>query len=192
MKQGWLRQLDWQTAVSLNADICAAHTAMHGPTTDGYAQTEEYWNVNHQRELTLPEAIEICGKCHRLAPFCNYNGATFMAIIRDCISHFTGLSVQQAAVMRSLAGHMVAGTATPEEIAQFKQLLLDIEHGVSTSSKTLQSGSYHVGDGVQTLKGTLTGAIVEITNDGSIKWKCDQTGTEMTGTPNSLKAYPSD
>ena len=61
---------------------------MHGP---GYAQTEAVWNANHQREhLTLIEAIEACGKCHRLAPFCNYNGVTFMTIIRDSIAQFTG------------------------------------------------------------------------------------------------------
>ncbi len=186
MKQGWLKFIDWQTTVLLNAQICAAHTAAHGPTSDGYASTEAYWKANHQRELTLSEAIEICRRCHRLAPFCNYNGATFMVIIRDCISQFTGITAQQAAVIRSIAGHMVAGTATPEEIAQFGPLVENLDCPV-VAPMTLQPGSYAVHDRVQTLKGTLTGTIIEIAVDGSIKWKCDQTGAVMTGTAHSLK-----
>jgi hypothetical protein len=48
-------------------------------------------------------------------------------IIRDCIAHTPGLSNQQITLAKSLAGHMVAGTAEPEEVTQFNQLLHDIE-----------------------------------------------------------------
>ena len=85
---------------------------------------------------------------------------------------------------------MVAGTAEPEEIKQFERLLHEIEHGIATH-ETLQTDSYHIGDRVQTLKDTLTGIIIQIKSDKSIVWKCDQTGAVMTGTPKSLKAFPS-
>jgi len=190
MKQPWFINRDWEFVVAMNAGLCQSGNALHKPTTEGYEETKAFWNQNYQRELTLTEAVEICRQCHRMAPFCNFNGNTFVAIIRDCIAHTGGLSNQQTALAKSLAGHMVAGTAAPEEVTQFNQLLQDIEHGVTTA-KTLQPGSYRVGDGVQTPKGTLTGLITEVHGDGSIRWKCDQTGAEMTGTPNSLKPYQS-
>ncbi|MCE0498072.1 MAG: hypothetical protein LV481_09025 [Methylacidiphilales bacterium] len=190
MKRAWFKHLDWEIIVSINAGLCQSGNALHKPTTDGYEETRTFWIENYERELTLAEAVEICRRCHLLAPFCFYNGNTFVAIIRDSIAHAPGLSTQRITLAKSLAGHMVAGTAEPGEIAQFEQLLHDIEHGITTS-ETLQPGSYHIGDRVQTLKGTLNGVIIQINADGSIAWKCDQTGAEMTGTPDSLKAHPS-
>jgi len=93
-------------------------------------------------------------------------------------------------LVKSLAGHMVAGTAEPEEVIQFSQLMNDLEQG-KDSNKTLQAGASRVGDRVETPKGTLFGTIVRINADGAIVWKCDQTGAVMTGTPHSLKSYPS-
>jgi len=58
-----------------------------------------------------------------------YNGNTFVAIIRDSIAHAKGLTLSQKALARSLAGHMVAGTAEPYEIKQFNELLDEIERG---------------------------------------------------------------
>jgi len=188
MKRAWFKHIGWETVVASNAQLCQSGNAMHKPTTDGYEETKAFWIENFERELTLAEAVEICRRCHRMAPFCFYNGNTFVAIIRDCIAHTTGLSGPQITLAKSLAGHMVAGTAEPEEIAQFGQLLHDIEHGITTP-ETLQPGAYATGDPVQTLKGTLTGVITRINTDGSITWKCDQTGAVMIATPQSLKAF---
>jgi len=187
MKRAWFKNRDWEFVVAMNAGLCQSGNALHKPTSEGYEETKAFWNENHARELTLAEAVEICRRCHRMAPFCFYNGNTFVAIIRDCIAHAPGLGTQQVTLAKSLAGHMVAGTAEPEEVSQFSQLLRDLDLGVTTA-KTLQPGTPHIGDRVQTLKGTLTGVIIQIHADGSIIWKCDQTGAEMTGTHNSLKA----
>jgi hypothetical protein len=190
MKRAWFKDRDWEYVTSVNAGLCQSGNALHKPSSEGYEETKAFWIENYERELTLAEAVEICRRCHRLAPFCFYNGNTFVAIIRDCIAHVTGLNAQQITLAKSLAGHMVAGTAEPEEIIQFEQLLHDIEHGI-TRQEMLQPGTYHIGDRVQTPKGTLTGVIIQINADGSITWKCDQTGAEMTDTPNSLKPYQS-
>jgi len=129
MKRGWFKNRDWEYVISVNAVLCQSGNALHKPTSDGYEETKAFWIDNYQRELTLGEAVEICRRCHRMAPFCNFNGNTFVAIIRDCMAHATGLNAQQIALAKSLAGHMVAGTAEPEEIIQFEQLLRDIEQG---------------------------------------------------------------
>jgi hypothetical protein len=72
--------------------------------------------------MTLAEATDLCRRGHQLAPFCNFNGNTFVAVIRKVISRLA-LPPDQAAVMRSLAGHLVAGTASAEEQRAFNELL---------------------------------------------------------------------
>jgi hypothetical protein len=69
--------------------------------------------------MSLSEAVKICRRCHRGAPFCFYNGNTFAAIIRDVINQL-GLSAAKTAVARSLAGHIVAGVASAEEEQAFR------------------------------------------------------------------------
>jgi hypothetical protein len=186
MKRAWFAHIGWETVVGINMQLCEGGNALHKPTSDGYEATKTLWLENYERELDLGQAVEICRQCHRMSPFCFYNGNTFVAIIRDCISRVTGLDASQRSLAKSLAGHMVAGTAEPEEVAQFQQLLYDIEQGVVESKPNL----FHVGDRVQTLKGTLTGTIEHLEADGNITWKCDQTGARMRGTAKSLKPHP--
>jgi hypothetical protein len=71
--------------------------------------------------MTLDEMVELCRKCHRLAPFTNYNGNTFSAIARALIDAL-GLPRDKAFLARSLAGHIVAGVASDEEIQAFRKL----------------------------------------------------------------------
>ena len=126
MKRAWLEFVDWQTIVAVNAALCQGGHALHKPSSEGYEETKVFWDENHQHELTLAETVELCRRCHRLAPFYNFNGNTFVAIIRDCIAHAEGFSPEQIALAGSLAGHVVAGTAEPGEIIDFNQLL----HGI--------------------------------------------------------------
>jgi hypothetical protein len=155
---------------------------------DGFEETRAFWTENGERQMTTRGGGRSLSKMPPHGALLFYNGNTFVAIIRDCITHAPGFSAQQVALARSLAGHMVAGTAEPEEIRQFDQLLNDVEQGISTTGE-LQPGLYTVGDRVQTPKGTLTGKIVGMGADGSITWKCDQTGSLMTGTSHSLKPH---
>jgi len=70
--------------------------------------------------MTLDEMVDICRKCHRMAPFTNYNGNTFSAIARAMIE-MLGVSNQSKTLARSLAGHIVAGVASDEEILAFRK-----------------------------------------------------------------------
>jgi len=86
------------------------------------------WQENQSREFTLTEALEICLKCHRLAPFCFYNGNTFAAIARDFIAELSPkLAADKAFVLRSIAGHIVAGTATDIERKQLDSMLAALD-----------------------------------------------------------------
>jgi len=72
--------------------------------------------------------VDLCRQCHRLAPFCNYNGNTFAAIARQLILEIP-LEADQAHLIRSWAGHIVAGTAEAAETEQFRQFSRSLPDG---------------------------------------------------------------
>ncbi len=122
MKEAWLAAVDWNVVIAINRQLCLPSNALHRPTSDGYDATRSLWESTHQQAMTIAEATELCRRCHRLAPFCNFNGNTFVTIIRKVIGSLA-LPADQAAILRSLAGHIVAGTATAEEQATLQTVL---------------------------------------------------------------------
>jgi len=111
----WLEPYSWEFVTAQNAVLCEAKQALHQPTTDGHERTKQLWERRHGESMTLMEAVDLCRTCHRMAPFCFYNGNTFTAIIRDVIGNLQ-LPPEKNHVVRSLAGHIVAGVASEEEL----------------------------------------------------------------------------
>ncbi|MBN2505102.1 MAG: hypothetical protein JXQ71_00255 [Verrucomicrobia bacterium] len=70
--------------------------------------------------MFLDEAADLCRECHRLAPFCNFNGNTFAALARSLVDTLK-LKADQAHVIRSLLGHVVAGTASDVEAKELRE-----------------------------------------------------------------------
>lgn len=70
--------------------------------------------------MGLFEVVEVCRKCHRLAPFTNFNGNTFAAIARILVRRLE-LAPEKEFLIRSLAGHIVAGVASEEEVKAFEK-----------------------------------------------------------------------
>jgi hypothetical protein len=119
MKRQWLKDWPWQTVVVINAGLCKEKKALHKPTSDGYAPAQKLWESASQRELTLRETLDICRRCHKLAPFCFYNGNTFAAIGRTLIQDvLQKLPPVRAHTLRSVVGHYIAGTAGADELAK--------------------------------------------------------------------------
>lgn len=118
--KAWLAEVPWDLVIFQNASLCEQKNALHKPTSDGYEATKALWESTHQQPMTLMEAVDVCRRCHRLAPFCFYNGNTFAAIARSMVEQL-GLSGAEAATLRSLAGHIVAGVATPEQQQAFRK-----------------------------------------------------------------------
>ena len=105
--------------------LCNDKHAHHGPTSDGHAACRELWETARTQSMTLDEMVHLCRKCHRLAPFTNYNGNTFAAIARTLIDGLE-LPREKSAVARSLAGHIVAGVASDEEVWAFEKFCASI------------------------------------------------------------------
>lgn len=118
--RAWLADFTWDIVTAQNTVLCAAKNALHKPTSDGHAETKALWDLRHPQVMRLDEAVDLYRKCHRRAPFCFYNGNTFASIIALVIKKLS-LPAEEAYIIRSLAGHIVAGVATDEEVRAFRE-----------------------------------------------------------------------
>jgi hypothetical protein len=117
MKRQWLKDWPWQTVVSINAGLCNEKHAMHKATSDGYEAAQKLWEKSRNCESTLRETLEICRRCHKLAPFCFYNGNTFAAIGRTLILDLLDkMPPDKAHSFRGVVGHYIAGTVGDAEL----------------------------------------------------------------------------
>lgn len=116
----WLAEVPWDLVVWQNLQLCNDKHAHHGPSSETNANCKELWETSRMNAMTLNEMVNLCRKCHRLAPFTNYNGNTFSAIARALIDGLE-LPAATSAVARSLASHIVAGVASDEEIRAFEK-----------------------------------------------------------------------
>ena len=91
--------------------------ALHKPTSDGYEPARKLWEGARPRVLNLREVFDLCWKCHKLAPFCFYNGNTFAAIGRTLIQDLLQkMPPVKAHNFRSVVGHYIAGTIGSREM----------------------------------------------------------------------------
>jgi hypothetical protein len=116
----WLAHVSWEMVVWQNEQLCRPKNAHHGPTSDGHSDCKKLWEESQTKMMTLDEMVDFCRRCHRLAPFTNYNGNTFSAIARALIGTLE-IPDEKAALARSLAGHIVAGVASDEEVRAFRK-----------------------------------------------------------------------
>ncbi len=124
----WLEPFTWSAVITQNAVLCAAKNALHKPTSDGYDLTKALWENRHREPMALGEAVDLCRQCHRMAPFCLYNGNTFSSVIALVLRRLD-LPPEEAQIVRSLAGHIVAGVASDEETAAFRSFCSTLDPG---------------------------------------------------------------
>ncbi|MDP3850845.1 MAG: hypothetical protein Q8Q59_10100 [Luteolibacter sp.] len=118
--RAWLADVPWEMVVWQNEQLCKPKNAHHEPTSDGHAECRELWEESRMKMMSLDEMVDLCRVCHRLAPFTNYNGNTFSAIARALIDTLD-IPSDTAVLARSLAGHIVAGVASDEEVLAFRK-----------------------------------------------------------------------
>ncbi|MDR1191914.1 MAG: hypothetical protein LBK60_09695 [Verrucomicrobiales bacterium] len=157
----------WAAVEVINANLCENAKAAAGKNSEGYAAAQQLWESS-PRQLPLTEALQLANRCHRLAPFLNFNGNTFVAIFRLVISEQVSLPSTQKAALNSFAGHYIAGTITPAEERALSLLL------------AAGGAPLAVGDQVQSLQGNVRGVIKEILPDGSVWIKTPVMGTVKT------------
>jgi hypothetical protein len=123
--RAWLADVSWEMVVWQNEQLCKSKNAHHGPTSDGHSDCKTLWEDSRMNMMNLDEMVDLCRRCHRLAPFTNYNGNTFSAIARAMIETLE-IQRESMALARSLAGHIVAGVASDEEVRAFRKFCEDL------------------------------------------------------------------
>ena len=119
MNREWFWDWPWESVLAINAALCQEKKALHKPTSEGYERTKRLWEESRLRKLSLRRALGICRQCHKLSPFCFYNGNTFAAIGRTMIQDvLQKLSPIKAHTIRSVVGHYIAGTTGEKELDQ--------------------------------------------------------------------------
>lgn len=118
--RAWLAEVPWEMVIWQNEQLCKSKNAHHGPTSDGHSVCKLLWEESRGYPMGLDDMVDLCRRCHRLAPFTNYNGNTFSAIARAMIESLEILP-ETSALARSLAGHIVAGVASDEEVQAFRK-----------------------------------------------------------------------
>jgi hypothetical protein len=115
----WIKDWPWDTVITINAGLCKQKNALHKATSEGYEAARKLWEESRSVKLSLRETLEICRRCHKLSPFCFYNGNTFAAIGRTIIQDLLRkMPPVKAEAFRSVVGHYIAGTAGDEELDQ--------------------------------------------------------------------------
>ena len=128
LNRNWLLAVPWESVAAINAALCEARNALHKPTSDGYAPAKDLWERSRKKELPLAELLHLGYQCHRLAPFCNYNGNTFVTIVKTLLdSELKRLPADKAFILRSIAGHIAAETATEIERKQLDEIIVAVE-----------------------------------------------------------------
>jgi hypothetical protein len=77
VQKAWLAKYTWEAVTAINAGLCTSGRAFHGPTSDGHDDARALWESEHARTLSLEDAVHLCRRCHKIAPFCFFNGNTF-------------------------------------------------------------------------------------------------------------------
>ena len=172
-RAAFLANWDWQSVIGINQRACARGGAQHGTNSETGDACAAKWEQKHKEELTLAETIDVLRECHRGAPFLFFNGNTFSFIGRElALAIFSDLPVARKREVGSAIAHYIAG-------------VLDRDAMISIIESLSRSAFLQPGDRVKTLKGSLHGVIVEILDDGRVKWRAE-TGSIFKGLPESL------
>jgi hypothetical protein len=176
----FLENWDWASITDLNRRLCEGRSAQHGPNPESNEACRKEWEALQKEPQTFLELLSQFRRFHRLAPFLFFNGNTFAELGRG-ITHalFAEVPTLRRKQIASLVAHFIAGLPDVDEIV--------LRRGLDDLAQMEQ---FQIGDQVATLKKTLTGKIVQINDDGTLVWKCDQTGSVITATPQALISFP--
>jgi hypothetical protein len=119
--------------------------------------------------------LDLLRSYHRRAPFLFFNGNTFAAIARQIAEAvFHELPVLRRREVISAVAHYVAG-------------VLDQESMVSIVDSLCESASFRPGERAQTLRGSTSGVVLRVLDDGRIEWCPEESTSGLIGLPESLR-----
>ena len=83
----------------------------------GYDTAHQVWSEWSDRAISLREALDVCSRVHKLAPFTFFNGNTMGAVIPLLLADVTeALPTVQAQIVRTTASHYLVGMIKLKEL----------------------------------------------------------------------------
>ncbi len=119
LQKKWLNAVPWDSLVNINQVLCRDKQLEHGQNPKTYETTRLLWERNVSKTMTLKEILEICRKCHDLAPFTFNNGNTFSTVGKTLVEDLARcLPPVEAQIVRTTVGHYVVGLIQKGELLQ--------------------------------------------------------------------------
>ena len=169
----FLQNWDWSSVTQINGGLCERGRAQRGVNSETHAAVAEEWEKRRTGELSLLETFKFLKSCHRRAPFLFFNGNTFAEIGRALTT----------ALLRELPFHRRKEAASAA--AHFITGVLDLDSMLRMVNELCDAAGFKPGDRVKTMRGSMSGTILRMLEDGRVVWRADS-GAELTGLLESL------
>jgi hypothetical protein len=117
IQKQWLESVPWQSVLSINEALCRAKQSEPKTNPQACLSAEKIWESCAKKQMTLPEALDLCKKCYEQSPFIFNNGNTFAAIARTLVEDWLKtLPPVEAQIIRTTVAHYVAGMVGKREL----------------------------------------------------------------------------
>ncbi len=117
IQKQWLESVPWQSVLSINEALCRAKQSEYKTNPRACVSAEKVWGSCAKKQMTLPEALELCKRCYEQSPFIFNNGNTFAAIARTMVEDWLKtLPPVEAQIVRTTVAHYVAGLVGKREL----------------------------------------------------------------------------
>ena len=174
-RAAFLKNWSWELVVRANRAACERGLAQHGFNSETENTCSIRWEEERGADQTLIELFDLLREFHRAAPFLFFNGNTFADIARTiCGALFADLPAISRSQVVSAVAHYVAG-------------VLDRDSTVSIVESLYKPATLHTGDRVQTLRGSTSGIIIRLLDDGRVVWRPDSANVDLFALPESLR-----
>jgi hypothetical protein len=174
-RASFLKNWSWEFVVRANRAACERGCAQHGFNSEAGKACSIRWEEKRSEDQTLTELFDLLREFHRAAPFLFFNGNTFADIARTiCSALFADLPAIRRREVVSAVAHYVAG-------------VLDRNSTISIVESLCQSATLEPGDRVQTLRGSTSGIITRLLDDGRVAWRPDSAKVDLLALPESLR-----
>jgi hypothetical protein len=117
-KENWLAAVPWSLVVECNQTLCAKPETPHRPGR-GFEATRKLWEAATPQAVDFRQFIELCHRCHALAPFAFFNGNTLAKVLAIATEPVTQLLPPvEATMLRTAAANYVAGAIRARELEE--------------------------------------------------------------------------
>lgn len=115
----WLSTVPWETVLTVNQALCQAQNTPHQPKERTCDQARQVWEKAIPQRMSLKEVLDVCRRCHEMAPFNFNNGNTFAAIGKTLVEDWLKrLPPVEAQILRTTVAHYIAGQVGKKELLQ--------------------------------------------------------------------------